>query len=143
MITTDTRHVQLLPCKIDMNGKAKVKELFESTVNTHMSECVRQPSSEFCAPKTRDGLFSATMRGRRLIGEDVKLPECYTGFILKDEKKRLTDDDERCFEVCGKFNSLRQWNLDQIPNERDKIQKAFDWLDISKIMHTDDVEQSE
>lgn len=53
---------------------------------------------------------------------------------MKNEKKRLTDDDERYFEVCGKFNSLRQWNLDQIPNDSDKLRKSLDWLEISKIV---------
>lgn len=75
------KNVQLLPCKIDMDGKAKIEELFESTVKNHESESVRLPSSEFCPRKTRYGLYSATMRGRPLIGEDLKLPKEYTGLF--------------------------------------------------------------
>lgn len=71
--------VQLLPCKIDTNGKVKIEELFESTVKNHESESVRLPSTEFCPPKTKDGLLSASMRGRPLIGEDLNLPKGYTG----------------------------------------------------------------
>ena len=40
-------------------------------------------------------MFSASFRGRGLKGSELKLPPGYTGYVLKEDKTPLNDEEVR------------------------------------------------
>jgi ribonuclease H2 subunit C len=110
--------VQLLPCSIDTDGYCKVEQYFSTTMSP--------AADKICA----------SFRGRPLQGRDVTLPDGFMGIILREDKKPLTDQQNREFTVQYSFNSFRYWNLDKPTSHDDGLGKALDWLNIADAIHS-------
>eukprot|EP00058_Branchiostoma_floridae_P025003 XP_002610493.1 hypothetical protein BRAFLDRAFT_117815 [Branchiostoma floridae] len=110
--------LHLLPCEIEHTGPAQVAQYF--------------------TPSIRDnghGVLQASFRGRELRGGTVSLPEGYTGLVLKEKYKAVSDEEARVFHAGQKFQEFTYWNMETPPSRNDALQKAMHWLDISKAIH--------
>lgn len=132
--SNSSESVQLIPCRIDHNGPAKVKDFFTTSVRT---ETVDEKEE-----------LHASFRGRPLHGKKIDLPQGYKGVILKETHKPFSEEEDRSFKVSHTFRSFTQWNLDLAPSAEDKIHKALDWMKIASVLHApvdteDDKENSD
>lgn len=118
----EVTNVHLMPCKIQYDGEAKIEEYFQSTIISSKGQA--------------DGAhYKATFHGRILQGETIDLPTGYCGYVLKEERKPTTEDEDRIFKASKKFSNLTYWNLEDEPSVNDKIIKALQWIDISSAIH--------
>lgn len=117
--------VRLMPCKIDYNGEAKVKQYFNPVVT----------------PKSADStdVLTASFRGRPLEGQKLPVPKGYIGVVLRelpaDVPLNNNGDCERRLAVTHKFKDFTYWNLDLTPSANDKIMQVMKWIDIAKVIH--------
>jgi len=79
-------------------------------------------------------VMEASFRGYPLQGNKVTIPEGYTGLVLEETKKQLTESQPHNLVSTKKFNSYTYWNWDYNPSTSDPTQLALDWLDISKVV---------
>ncbi|KAM9740823.1 ribonuclease H2 subunit C [Menidia menidia] len=109
--------VHLMPCEIEHNGPAKVSEFFTSTTKDHKQE------------KT------VSFRGRGLKGQEIALPQGYTGLVLKEINKPGSDQEDRTVRASSVFDSLTYWNLETPPNSDDTVVMAMDWPELADAIH--------
>eukprot|EP00117_Sycon_ciliatum_P024578 scpid67370/ scgid20597/ Ribonuclease H2 subunit C; Ribonuclease HI subunit C len=114
-------HLHYLPCSIDSNGEAPVKQYLESTIRSRNGV---QGSYE-----------AATFRGRPLAGQEVQVPSGYGGVVLHEEKKPVTDVEERQFTATHHFSEFHYWNLETVPSGNDKLVQAIQWVDVAGAIH--------
>ena len=119
-ITTasEVSNIHLLPCKIQHNGEAKVDEYFQSSIKG-----------------TSEGKLRVSFHGRILQGESIDVPDGYYGYVLTEDRKPVTDEEDRCFKASNKFSKFTYWNLENTPSTNDKIKKAMQWVNISSAIH--------
>ncbi|XP_046855059.1 ribonuclease H2 subunit C-like [Xenia sp. Carnegie-2017] len=115
---TEKPTVHLLPCKIEHNGEAEVDEYFQS--------CIKDDGK---------GMKKVSFRGRMLMGEKVAIPDGYSGYLLRENRKPVTDDQDRSFRAIKRFSEFTHWNLEDRPCLNDKIRKAMQWIYISSAIH--------
>ncbi|CAB4022296.1 Ribonuclease H2 subunit C [Paramuricea clavata] len=115
---SEVSNVHFLPCKIQHNGEAKVDEYFQCSIKG-------EP----------DGKQQVSFRGRILQGETMNVPEGYYGYVLTEDRKPVTDEEDRSFKVSNKFSKFTYWNLEDTPSLNDKIKKAMQWVNISSAIH--------
>lgn len=72
-------------------------------------------------------------RGHPLEGQKIKVPNGYSGFILKENKQWSSDEKE--LKATGTFKEFVAWNWDKTPSEDDKVVKALDWISVANILH--------
>ncbi|KAN0029450.1 hypothetical protein ACTA71_007577 [Dictyostelium dimigraforme] len=117
-------NLQRLPFSIGYNGFAKVSNYFKVT--------------EKSVPTSTDNkkhLYS-TFRGIQLIGEKIKIPNGFDGYIFRDENEQDTiDNNNRRWETISKFNELTYWNRETIPSDFDKQIQAFKSLNILSMVN--------
>ncbi|XP_078671785.1 ribonuclease H2 subunit C-like [Branchiostoma floridae x Branchiostoma belcheri] len=117
--TAAAAKLHLLPCEVEHTGPAQVARFF--------------------TPGVRDsgqGALQASFRGRELRGENVTLPDGYTGLVLKEKHKAVSDEEARVFHAAQKFQEFTYWNMETPPSKNDGLQKALHWLEISKAIHS-------
>ena len=85
-----------LPCKVKVDEVANVKSYF---IPNHDEKNGRKS-------------LQATFRGRLLDGKTINVPENYCGYVLAEKKKPFSEDENRTFEISGKFENFTQWYLD-------------------------------
>ncbi|XP_028408145.1 ribonuclease H2 subunit C-like [Dendronephthya gigantea] len=117
-------NIHLLPCEIQHNGEANVDKYFQCTVKD-------QDADQSPDQRRKE----ATFRGRILRGESLNVAEGYCGYILTEDRKPITEEEDRNFKVSNKFSKFTYWNLEDTPCLNDKIRKAMQWLDISSAIH--------
>jgi len=105
-----------LPCKINFNGYSKVSKYF--------TPYIREDDSE--------NTFTCSLRGYPLQGQEVKVPEGYSGVVLRERKH--VDSDEIDLKATAVFKKYLSWNWDRMPLD-DEIPKAFQWIDIASVLH--------
>lgn len=106
----------LMPCRIEYKDKtANVDAYFYPTIQNISTECDNKT----------DGTLKASFRGRPLDGKTLKFPDGFIGSLMPKTSN--------CAEK--KTNELTYWNWDELPSRQDSIQKALDWLAISKALH--------
>ncbi|GBP11304.1 Ribonuclease H2 subunit C [Eumeta japonica] len=108
------QRVHFIPCRIDDNGAANVSKYFESYV------------------EEKDGELKGTFRGRPLDGVKMPLPDGYKAVIVDENRRPLSEDADRKFQVTGGFNEIIYWNWDKKPSKNDSLNKAMDWIDIAE-----------
>ena len=130
----DESSVNILPCRIDHNGPAKVTKRFW------------QPRTEADSTKT------AHFRGRRLRGKTIKVPEKYQGLVLKATDKTIIepvqpaeDDDEeepelpepvKVVDEVSTFDEMIVWGHDQVPAADDSFVKGIEeWIAFAEAIH--------
>lgn len=135
----DKTSVNILPCRIDHNGPAKVTKRYW------------RPETE------KDGTKTAYFRGRRLRGKSLKVPQGYKGLILKSTEKTLVeavpvqiveeeaDDDEseeelpepvKIIEKVSSFEEMTIWGHDHVPSaEDDFIKGVEEWIAFAEAIH--------
>nr|CAG4642185.1 EOG090X0IC1 [Eurycercus lamellatus] len=123
--SNDCLEVHSIPCKIDFSGIANVSGFFTPYIESNKRS---DAESE---------VLEASFRGHPLHGKVISIPEGYTGLVLNETKKPLTEVENRSLLVKEKFKELTIWNWDYLPTENDSIKQAMDWLLLSKVIHED------
>ncbi|XP_076463461.1 ribonuclease H2 subunit C-like [Babylonia areolata] len=107
----------MLPCTINKDGEANVRQYFETSV------------------REEDESLTAAFRGRPLNGQVVVLPAGYTGVVLREVGSAATEDQDRLLRADQRFTSFTAWNLDKPPSGDDQLSKALQWMDVAKALH--------
>ncbi|XP_069036403.1 ribonuclease H2 subunit C [Lepisosteus oculatus] len=113
----DGEPVHLLPCEVEHDGPAQVDRFFSAAV------------------KERESDKSVSFRGRGLRGREVSCPEGYTGLVLKEDHRPVSEEEERSLRVRTVFSSLTYWNLETPPSSDDGVAMAMSWPDIAGAIH--------
>ena len=124
---TETKAVSphLLPAQIMHTGAAEVNIYFKPT----------QPQDANGQPS---GPLKATFRGRQLVGEQMPLPEGYTGTVLQDTLAAdIGDDEERRWVAKASFDKVTYWKHDELPQPSDPVRKALEWAALAEVLHAD------
>ncbi|XP_074567961.1 uncharacterized protein C12B10.15c isoform X1 [Curcuma longa] len=118
-----TGRVHLLPCSIKQDGPCPVSHYFKPRKTDAMVD-------DLCVEE-------AFLRGRKLEGITIPLPQGYRGYVL--DKKR--SGNEKCLETPGggfgrwvsraEFTSLTYWNHDNIPSLDDLLPRCFHWFPVA------------
>ncbi|XP_028659051.2 ribonuclease H2 subunit C [Erpetoichthys calabaricus] len=109
--------VHFLPCEIEHNREANVDRYFIPAINKNKNE------------------MTVSFRGRALKGQEINLPQGYTGLVLKEDHRPISDEEDRTLRVKSTFNSLTYWNLETQPTTDDTIVMAMNWPDIAAAIH--------
>lgn len=120
----------LMPCRIEEkhNMQIKAKEYFYPTIRVLENDdddykSGRQAAANSVKNEDKKTILQASFRGRPLQGREMTLPHDYCGHILTGNKS------------TNKFSTFTYWNWDEIPNDRDVVAKAFQWIDIANAIH--------
>lgn len=127
----ESSRVHLMACEIDHDGKAPVSSYFETSVREEGTNTGVQNGEK---------ALSASFRGRGLQGCVLNLPAGYTGYVMKEEKRPFTDEEDRVMKATHKFSRFTYWNLETPPSNNDAIIKAMQWINIAAALHGGDVE---
>ncbi|KXJ27137.1 ribonuclease H2 subunit C [Exaiptasia diaphana] len=114
----ESDRIHSLPCNIDHNGEANISTYFDTTVRS-----------------TEQQELEASFRGRCLKGSTINVPVGYTGYVFKEERKPITDQEDRVLRATHKFSQFNYWNLETLPSENDAMIKAMQWIDIASVLH--------
>nr|CAG4641342.1 EOG090X0IC1 [Eulimnadia texana] len=128
----NTGEVHLMPCKIHHDGPANVSTYF----TPYISE--KSPSDE-----SSDKVLQASFRGRLLLGQQIEIPENFTGYVLSESKKPLSEESDRKLHCSDTFQGFTYWNWDHEPTKNDAVQQVFEWLDVSQAIHQNVDDQDE
>ncbi|OCT84142.1 ribonuclease H2 subunit C [Xenopus laevis] len=109
--------MHLLPCQIQKDGAANVKEYFNPAV------------------RDREGGKEVSFRGRALKGQEVSVPSGYMGVVLKEDHKPCSEEEDRLFTVKSTFRSFTQWNLETPPSADDVLVMSLAWPKIAASIH--------
>jgi hypothetical protein len=110
---TSVNHtIHCLPCQIEYDGAAPVSTYF------------------LVSPQEKD-TYVSRLRGRRLVGKEVKLPETVVGLHgIFGGKKSNT---EGTIEIQESFRSFISWEHDITP-DLNNIQECLDWMEIASVV---------
>ncbi|XP_033853445.3 ribonuclease H2 subunit C isoform X1 [Acipenser ruthenus] len=109
--------VHLLPCEIEHDGPANVGRYFSPAVKETKSEMI------------------VSFRGRGLKGQEVSVPQGYSGMVLKEDHKPVSEDEDRSLRVRSTFSTLTCWNLETPPSSDDGVVMAMNWPVIAEAIH--------
>jgi len=104
-----------IPWKICHDGPAPVSKYF-------VTEEIQG------APDVHMGSF----QGRGLRGQEVKLPEGYSGVVVE----KHVDGDEQTFVPVKRFDRLTYWNHDVMPSSCDTMSQCMEWMDMADTIHS-------
>ncbi|KAL9956770.1 hypothetical protein ACROYT_G038303 [Oculina patagonica] len=127
----ESSRVHLMACEIDHDGEAPVSSYFDTSVREEATNSGVQNGEK---------ALSASFRGRGLNGCVVNLPAGYTGYVMKEEKRPFTDEEDRMMKPTHKFSQLTYWNLETPPSNNDAVVKAMQWINIASALHGVDVD---
>jgi len=135
--------VHSLPCTIHHDGNSVAVGIYFRPINAITSENDIASNSQTC------GKYVAQLRGRKLLGDRVKLPKNVAGWVLAPQGKKAnlpshefntTGSDNAGVLIDSVFNTLTEWGHDVSPmDERcgfltlsaSKMHRASEWLDFS------------
>lgn len=126
----ETKRVHLMACEVDHDGEASVSSYFDTSV---------REEGKNSGVQNGDTALSASFRGRSLKGSVINLPAGYTGYVMKEEKRPFTDEEDRVIKATHKFSQFTYWNLETPPSNNDAIVKAMQWINIASALHGGDV----
>lgn len=75
--------------------------------------------------------LQSSFRGHKLNGQTVKIPEGYSGLVLHETSKPVTETQNRKFYVTNNFNEFTYWNWDKKTTKNDAVLQILDWIDIA------------
>jgi len=127
----ESNRVHLMACEIEHDGEAQVASYFDTSVR-----------EEGTKPGVEHGekALSASFRGRSLKGCVLNLPAGYTGYVMKEEKRPFTEEEDRVLKATHKFSQFTYWNLETPPSNNDSITKALQWINIASALHRSDAD---
>lgn len=96
--------VHLLPCNIEYEGMAPVKEYF----------VIEEENTD---------AKIAHFRGRELRGKTIKLPNDFIGYVGQKDGEKI--------KITKQFDELTYWNREVKPSDRDSVQSWFSWPEIA------------
>ncbi|XP_055533276.1 uncharacterized protein LOC129723227 [Wyeomyia smithii] len=111
-------NIHYIPATIRGDGPAKVHQYFNSYTE-----------------ELEDETLVNALRGYPLRGKHLNLPDGYSGIILQETQKPLSEHEERKFTFGGAFKQFTYWNYDKIPSRNDPLVKALDWIKVSQVLH--------
>nr|CAG4649826.1 EOG090X0IC1 [Scapholeberis mucronata] len=115
--------VHSLPCKINLQGSSEVDHFFSPYLSDEPNNAV-SPDHIKCS-----------FRGVPLTGSKVTIPPGYTGIVVEDIEKSLTDEQENKILVSNKsFNNFVYWKWDMMPSISDPYIKLIVIPDSSKTL---------
>ncbi|KAM4617432.1 ribonuclease H2 subunit C [Discoglossus pictus] len=109
--------MHLLPCEIQREGAANVKEYFTPAI------------------MEGDTGKEVSFRGRSFRGQEVSVPSGYLGIVLREDHKPCSDEEERSLSVRSTFKSFTQWNLETPPSADDVVVMSLAWPKIASAIH--------
>ncbi|RKP15035.1 ribonuclease H2 non-catalytic subunit-domain-containing protein [Piptocephalis cylindrospora] len=124
----------LLPCRIDASGSAPVSSYF--------LEQPAQIQSRREGGETQE-CWEASLRGRRLLGQDLPVPEGYQGHIYTQDTvyQRGQENEEtgRRWRGTGQWSSMRIWGQDHpIDLELDPMARTLrTWTRLADVLSKD------
>ncbi|CDH58317.1 predicted protein [Lichtheimia corymbifera JMRC:FSU:9682] len=93
------------------------------------------------SPETREehrhkslDTLQTVVRGRRLVGLDVKLPDTVQGHLWKEKD----DDDQHVWvkQKASKIDRFVLWKKDTAPSDQDPRLKSIEnWLNVAECIH--------
>lgn len=78
--------------------------------------------------------LTARLRGFPLKGSRMKVPEGYSGVVLKEAQAVEAGDGGRVVRGVARFDTFTFWNWDRQPSRSDKYQQALDWLEVASVV---------
>lgn len=116
-VTSNPVAVHLLPCCIEHDGPANVQRFFKPK---------ESGTSE-------SGILSqeVSLRGRKLMGCSLSLPEGYIGYVLQKVNSEGNAGSPKKWETAENFEALTYWNHDLRPHPSDELQKLFEFLNVA------------
>lgn len=129
---SDKSVLNVLPCRIDHDGPAKVTKRYWTT------------------RIEADGTKTSDFRGRRLRGRVVKVPRGYRGRVLKATEKAVVeptlnmDEDEesnpitpvKIADEVSTFEEMVVWGHDQVPATDDSfVISVEEWTAFADAIH--------
>lgn len=107
-----------IPATIRGDGPANVAQFFESYTD-----------------ESEGKILTNALRGFPLRGKEFNLPTGYTAVMFQETKKPLSAEEDRNFSFAGAFKQFTYWNYDKIPTKNDPLEKALDWMELSRALH--------
>ena len=120
-LSTEDHAVQFVPAKIKAEGVQPISQYF----------------TQFVAEDRERGCLAATLVGRPLDGEVLKLPEGKELVVFQAGKADGLDK-ERTLRAVKRADQVTYWNYDRVPSEEDGLKKALTWMDIAEALHGED-----
>ncbi|EDW91769.1 uncharacterized protein LOC6531248 [Drosophila yakuba] len=112
--------LHFLPAKIDGDGEANVDHYF----NNYTRE-----ATEFGR-----GILTNALRGYPLMGEKLKVPEGYSGLVLQETEKPISNSSDRQLRLTGVFKDFTYWNYDKVPSNGDPYRQALFLADVAQAL---------
>lgn len=128
---SETKRVHLMACEVDHDGEAQVSNYFDPTV---------RDEGTISGVQNGESALSASFRGRSLKGCVLNVPAGYTGFVMKEGRRPITDEEDRVMKPIHKFSQFTYWNLETPPSNNDAIVKAMQWINIASALHGGEVD---
>lgn len=128
---SETKRVHLMACEVDHDGEAQVSDYFDPTVR------VEGTSS---GVQNGESALSASFRGRGLKGCVLNIPTGYSGFVMKEGRRPITDEEDRVMKATHKFSQFTYWNLETPTSNNDATVKAMQWINIASALHGAEVD---
>ena len=133
-----THELQFIPADIRHNGPAEIQTYFGNFI---------VDKSQHSTDKDQTGHLEATLRGRPLDGEVLKMPEGFKAVVFQagGEVSLGGDSTEKTetMRAIKKLDEFTYWNYDKKPSGEDKFRQALQFVDLAKVMHEDSDEDSE
>ncbi len=119
--------LQYIPASVDFNGKEEVDVYFTNFIRT----------------KTDGAGLEATLRGRPLDGEALRLPDGHEAVVMQAVggggiSEDGHEDSQRSYRAVKKTTEITYWNYDKAPSDDDQFKKALHWMKLAKVMHEEE-----
>lgn len=79
-------------------------------------------------------VLTNALRGRPLIGSDMKVPSHYQGIVFEETQRPLNENSARSFKVHDVFSEFTYWNYDKPPTENDALKQALTWHNFADLV---------
>ena len=113
--STKKSKAHMLPCSIEaFNGKAPISDFFHYDKENNCTD-----------------LYQGHFHGRKLVGEEITLPDGINGFVY------VKGNGNGIVETEGSFNKVILWEHDIAPDTI-KFDEQMDWFSISDALHSNE-----
>ena len=132
-----TSKLHRLPCKIHYDGYAPVEEMFPCSVATSEKDTSTTAPKPGSLPESdpESGPLVATFRGRKLLGEEVRLADSVLGIVTPKVVDCRVKEGIKTLEPTACFNAITYWNHDLEPSDRDLMKGWMEWVKVSADLH--------
>ena len=139
---TKNHELQFIPAEIRHNGPAEIKTYFGNFIVAK-----REDSSPEGLEGDKSTKLEATLRGRPLDGEIIKMPEGFKAVVFQAGGETALGGDSaektETMRAIKKLDRFTYWNYDKRPSKEDKFRQALQFVDLAKVMHEESDEESD